>query len=143
MSENNGTRANLVRVLKPLHAIPVENRVREGTPDVNCRYGWIECKRLSNWPPFPGSRPVRLKHPILDTQIRWINKRAKTGEQVLVCLQVYRDWFFFDGVLACQKLGNMTKPEMFENCLLHMKGLNGPVLMDWMRKHWNATRSFL
>ena len=136
MSETKTTRANLVRVLKPIHAIPVENKVKEGTPDINCRYGWIECKKLATWPARADTCPVRLKHPILDTQVRWITKRAKTGELVLVCLQVARDWFFFDGVLACQKLGNMTRPEMFENCLFHMKGLNGPKLIEWMRTNW-------
>ena len=132
MSENKTTRANLVRVLKPLGAMPVENRVRSGTPDVNYKGGWIECKYMKTWPKGADKNPVRFPHPLLQSQKIWIAKRSAIGGTVLVCAKVSNEWFFWDGVFAAKNFEKMTRPEMRENALLHMLRLDKEILITWL-----------
>lgn len=143
MSELKNTRARLVRALKPFNAMPVENRVREGTPDVNFAGGWIECKRMANWPANADKNPVRLPHPLLQTQRVWIKSRSRSAykELILVCLHVRSEWLFFDGLEACEILGTSTKPELMNQARLCLKGLNEKSLVSWIQISLEALRS--
>lgn len=132
MSENKQTRATLVRALKPLNAIPVENRVKSGTPDVNYRGGWIECKRLGRWPSGADTNPVRFPHPLLQTQKIWIAKRTAVGGTVFLCTQVGAEWFFFNMPEGIKLFENMTRPEMHERAAFYMKIMDKKRLIEWL-----------
>lgn len=134
MSENNNCRARLVRELKCLSAMPVENRVRPGTPDINYVGGWIECKYMKVWPKGADKNPVRFPHPLLQTQKVWIRKRrmATPESTIFVCALVATEWFFWDGLFAVDHFEKMTRPEMKENALFYMKGFNRERLVDWL-----------
>jgi len=141
MSENSVTRARLVKVLAPLNAIPVENRVRAGTPDVNFCGGWIECKKLSEWPKKPET-VVKLSHPLLKTQEMWIKARCAVNsyELILVCLHAKREWLFFNGLVACRVLGRATRVGLYSEACLVMDRLNGDLLIRWIRANLENLR---
>lgn len=133
MSES-GMRQNLVKALKPLDAVPIENHMRSGTPDVQYIGGWIECKWLKVWPVSADTRPVRFPHPLTKEQGIWLARRWMRGGTTLVCAQVVREWFFFSGETAKARFGNMTRLEMREEALLHFPaGLQAERLIQWLR----------
>ena len=49
MSESR-QRSTVIKALKTLDAMAVENRVKPGTPDVEFIGGWVELKYMSKWP---------------------------------------------------------------------------------------------
>lgn len=129
-----GMRSNLVKAMKKFHAVPVENRLLPaGMPDINFSLGWIECKWLKAWPRTCNSSPVKFHHNLMSHQRYWMKKRASAGGLVLLCVQVRRDWFFFNADTAIEKFNEMTKPEMEENAMLHLsKGLEKKRLVKWL-----------
>lgn len=133
MSES-GMRQNLVKALRPLDAMPIENKLRAGTPDVNFIGGWIECKWMKFWPKSADTNPVRFAHPLTKEQGIWLARRWARGGTTLVCAQVAREWFFFSGETAKDTFGKMTRPEMREEALLHLpNGLQAERLIQWLR----------
>lgn len=98
-------RQQLVKALKPLNAVSVENGVGPGTPDINYAEGWIECKWLRNWPK-KAETIVRLGHPLMPDQIAWIKRRVAHGGTVWVMLQCKREWLLFYGLTAIAVLGH-------------------------------------
>lgn len=133
MSES-GMRQNLVKALKSLDAVPIENPMRAGTPDINYIGGWIECKWMKTWPVYCDTRPVHFSHPLTKEQGIWLARRWMSGGTTLVCAQVAREWFFFSGETAKFKFGNMTRPEMRKEALLHLtKGLEKEKVITWLR----------
>jgi hypothetical protein len=132
MSES-AMRQNLVKMMKSLDAVPIENPIRAGTPDINYIGGWIECKRLKVWPVSADTRPVRFAHPLTKEQGLWLARRWMKGGTTLVCAQVEREWFFFSGETAKDKFGNMTRLEMREEALLYFpSGLEKERLIKWL-----------
>ncbi len=101
----------VMRLLKPLDAKRVENRVGMGTPDVNYIHGWIELKQQDKWPKR-ASTVVRLHHDLTKEQRIWINRRDKLGGIVYVLLQVDRDYLLFRGSEAASILGQATQAEL-------------------------------
>jgi hypothetical protein len=83
-------RQRIVKILKPLHAVSVENSCGSGTPDINYIGGWIECKCVNTWPKNP-SAIVKIPH-FTPQQRLWIKKRLQAGGVVQVILKVGRDW---------------------------------------------------
>ena len=71
MSESS-MRQRLVAALKPLDAVPIENRLRAGTPDVNYIGGWMELKWLRSWPVRDGV--ISLPH-YTNGQRLWLRRR--------------------------------------------------------------------
>lgn len=129
-------RSNLVRALRPLDAVPVENRLRAGHPDVNCVGADIECKWKKFWPKNADTNPVRFDHPLSKEQGLWLRRRWNRGGLTLVAAQVAREWFFFSGETAKDIFGKLTRPEMREEALLHFQnGLNGERLVQWIRQN--------
>jgi hypothetical protein len=124
MSEvgSGGMRSKVIKALKPLHAIPVENSVHPGTPDVNCLAGWIELKWKRNWPVRP-TTPLRLPH-FTSTQKRWLLKRHALGGNSWLLLQVKRDWLLFTAPQAYQLVGQATKSELMDGCHRRWKSLD-------------------
>lgn len=132
MSES-GMRQNLVKALKSLDAVPIENHMRAGTPDVNFIGGWIECKWMKFWPKGADVRSVRFSHPLTKEQGLWARRRTLAGGVSLVVAQVSREWFFFDGLDIRLYFNKMTRPEMRERAIFRMtNGMNKKELLEWI-----------
>lgn len=99
-------------MLRPLHAIPVENGLFPGTPDVNYAGGWIELKKLLQWPKSCNANPVRVGH-FTPQQRMWLRKRweAKPGSSWLL-IQIENVFLLLEGHTAAEILGNATRPEL-------------------------------
>lgn len=102
-------RAELVHLLKPLHAISVENLIGADTPDINLAGAWIECKWARSWPKREDT-PLRLPH-YTDGQKAWALRRTAAGEESWLALQVKREWFFFDAD-GSQMVGQLTHQQL-------------------------------
>lgn len=108
-------RQNVVRWLRPLHAIAVENPVLPGTPDVNYIGGWIELKMVDSWP-VGEDTPLRLPH-FTQHQRLWLRTRWKKGGKAFLLLQVGNDWLLFDGITAFEHVGKQPKKFLIQHCL--------------------------
>lgn len=123
-------RSRLVKVLSPLHAIPVENRVgATGTPDINYIGGWIECKRRDLWPKNP-SHIVTFQHPITLNQKIWRNARVRKGGTVILAVYVGRDWLFYSHREIYERFGTLTQQEMIDLANFKFLGLRGWTLVQ-------------
>lgn len=103
-------RGRVVRALKSLDPIAVENPARPGTPDVNFIEGWIELKDVEHWPKI-ASTPLRVRH-FTPQQKVWLARRQKKGGNVWLLLRVQNDWLLFDGITAAMHLGLRTRAEL-------------------------------
>jgi len=111
MSEGN-MRGKVVRELKKLHAIAVENPALPGTPDVNYIEGWIELKWLREWPVRPRTI-VPFKHFTPQQRI-WQIQRRLAGGRSWVLVQCKREWLLFDGGRAALYFGTVTKFQLYD-----------------------------
>lgn len=109
MSES-GMRQRVVKELKSLNAVPIENPIRSGTPDVNYVEGWLELKWARAWPKREESL-VTCKH-FTPQQRNWLWRRWDAGGNVFLLYQCKREWFLFEGDLASKRFGKMTKAQM-------------------------------
>lgn len=107
MSESR-QRGVVVRALRPLDAMSVENRVYPGTPDVNYREGWVELKWLPRWPRNCDSAPVKIDH-FTPQQRVWLKRRWRAGGHAWLLLQVARQWLLFNGETAAQIVGRVDR----------------------------------
>lgn len=114
MSEK-GMRRRVVKALKPLDAVSVENSVYAGTPDVNYAEGWLELKWVRSWPKNRDT-PLRVPH-FTQQQKLWLTRRWRSGGAAYLLLKVSRDWLLFDGPTAAKVLGTSTRQELRENAL--------------------------
>lgn len=126
MSEK-ATRKRVVKALKPLHAVAVENSVVPGTPDVNYVGGWIELKQADEWPVMMG--PLRMPHYTPQQRI-WHRKRRAAGGSCFVLLQVAQEWLLFDATVAAEVLGTATRVELVYHAEMH-----------WLK--WPGDQAFL
>jgi hypothetical protein len=115
MSEHSLART-IVKVLRPLDAVRIENSCGKGVPDVNYVGGWLELKQQDNWPKRPTTK-VRLDHDLTKEQRIWINRREKKGGTVFVLLQVARDYLLLSGGTAATIIGESTEAELREAAL--------------------------
>ncbi len=113
--------------LRPWDGISVENRVGEGTPDINygshIAEGFIELKQLLERPKRGG--PIRVPK-FSQTQRVWIIRRAHSGGTVHVCLQLEQTWFLFDGAWAAEYLGGEREGELRANAIRVWEGRPDP-----------------
>lgn len=86
-------RSRVVKALRPLHGVAVENPAYPGTPDVNFIEGWLELKWLRSWPKG-ATTIVRLEHYTAQQRL-WIRKRAINGGNVGLLLQCKKEWMLF------------------------------------------------
>jgi len=121
MSESR-MRQVVVRELRQLGALPVENPVYPGTPDVNYIGGWIELKWINKWPVHEASR-VPVPH-FTPQQKVWLTKRQRLGGRTFLLLQCKNEWLLFDGITATKVIHVATRQELINDTLLYMpKGL--------------------
>ena len=111
MSEQT-QRGKVVAMLSPLHAIPVENPVHLGTPDVNYTQGWIELKWLRSWPKREET-PVRFPHFTVQ-QRRWLRRRIIHGGLAWLLVQCRTEWFLFDAIQA-EYVGHVARSGLYTN----------------------------
>lgn len=103
----------VVRLLKPVHAVSVENSCYPGTPDVNCTLGWLELKSNDLWPARP-STIVTLKSEFTPQQRVWMLKRWHAGGACGLLLNVDTDWLWFHGDVAAEHIGHTTRAELLD-----------------------------
>jgi hypothetical protein len=136
-------RSSVVKALKPLHAIAVENPCRPGTPDVNYIEGWIELKWLRSWPKGKDTI-VRLDHYTQQQRI-WAYQRRKAGGQCWFLLQCGRDWILMDGAVAAMYAGRCTKAELIAHATAYLSsGLSQQDLIDLLGQRqtaWKPTKA--
>lgn len=111
-------RARVVRALRPLDAIPVENGALPGTPDVEFVGGWIELKTEDRWPPRGG--PLRLKRFTAEQRL-WLRRRNRRGGHAWVLLRVSKEWLLFTGATAARILGHADRSELLAHAMRHWK----------------------
>ncbi len=113
MSEST-MRGDVVRLLTVagLDAVPVENPVGPGTPDVNYIEGWVELKQLRHWPRTTG--PVQIRHFRKGQRI-WLRQRWEAGGNAWLLLRVRSDWLLFDGDVAARVVGLVPREELYRN----------------------------
>ena len=102
-------RRTIVRVLRSLDAVSVENPAYPGTPDVNYIGGWVELKWLRRWPERGGV--VQLEHYTQQQRV-WHIRRCRAGGACWVLLQVGRCWLLFWGRVAAKFLGQVEKEQL-------------------------------
>jgi len=112
-------RATVVRALNKagLHAVPVENMLRKGFPDIDFSHGLIETKWLRSWPKREET-PVRLPHYTQEQKIFHL-KRWRASRNCWVILQCGKDWLLFTGQDAAYNLGEKDRPTLFRIAVGH------------------------
>lgn len=136
MSESD-MRGRVVKILKPLDAVAVENPANPGTPDVNYIEGWIELKWLRSWPARQDTI-VRIDHYTNQQKIFAVRRRRKGGNCWLL-LQVRDQWLLFDGAVAAMRINKATCKELYEAAhKTWPQGLNEQELLECVRQKQNA-----
>lgn len=139
MSSERDMRKRVVRALKPLDAVSVENGCGNGTPDVNFADGWLELKSLPDWPTRPDT-PVRLDH-FTPGQRAWMLRRSLHGGRVYLLVKIADDWLLYRGCyLAARLIGNASRENMLEwACAKWLGGLDEGGLLEFLRTDDRAT----
>ena len=135
MSEKS-MRSRVVRSLKALDAIAVENPALPGTPDVNYVEGWIELKQLTAW---PQKADTVVRCDIFTPQQRvWHIRRRLAGGTSWLLLQVGREWLLFDGAVAALNLGLCTRIELRCLAVESNPSPSEKELVRWISRPQNA-----
>jgi hypothetical protein len=122
MSEKD-QRRRVVKALRDLHAVAVENPARVGTPDVNFADGWIELKWLRQWP-SKDETPVRFPHFTIN-QKNWIQQRHNAKGKIWLLIQCKKEWVLLDGPTAVEIVGQVPKTELVRRAIHYWpNGLN-------------------
>lgn len=128
MSEQH-MRRRVLQWLRPLDAIPVENPAQPGTPDVNFVEGWIELKKLTNWPRDPDAI-VRCEH-FTPQQRNWLLLRDRKRGKCWLLLQVKDEWLLIHGAEAARWLGRVDRQTLINLATRYWpKGLRAEELRD-------------
>jgi len=116
-------RQGVIKVLRPLDAISVENPAYPGTPDVNYMEGWIELKWARNWP-VREETFFQLDH-FTPQQRVWLKRRWKKGGESYLLLQVKKEWLLFDGLTAATHVGKCNRVALINHSIKYWnKGLD-------------------
>ena len=107
-------RQRVVRILRSLHAVSIENGVGVGTPDVNCSWGWLELKQVEDWPARPET-PVRIEHFTMQQKV-FHRLRRRAGGNSCVLIHIKGEWFLFHKTSVIKNLGELTRAEMVAQC---------------------------
>lgn len=130
-------RQEVVRLLKPLAAIAVENPVLPGTPDVNYVEGWIELKWIRSWPK-QAETVVKIDHYTAQQRI-WHYKRRRAGGQSWFLLRCRTEWLLMDGAVAAFTVNRATKAELIAACTAYWgAGLSATELLYYLKQRLPA-----
>lgn len=107
-------RKAIVRVLPG--AIPVENAVLPGTPDVSYVEGWLELKCRVRWPKRADTI-VSMDH-FTPQQRVWHLRRAKAGGSTHVLIEFVEacEYLLLEGAEAARILGKTNRAELMAAC---------------------------
>ena len=111
-------RKDVVLALKKLHAFAVENIVYPGTPDIAFIGGWIELKKLDEWPARATTK-VKLPHYTVQ-QRAWAKVHHYRGGRSYWLLRVRKEWLLLHGAIAAEVVGTLTREELIGRSLLYM-----------------------
>jgi hypothetical protein len=125
-------RQSVVKALRELDAISVENKVYPGTPDVNYIGGWMELKWLRRWPKNCDESPVKIDH-FTPQQRVWLKRRWRRGGAAWLLLQVRTDWLIFDGETAALIVGRVPRGKLFELCRQSWSGMDWRDFKSWLK----------
>lgn len=131
MSEST-MRGRVVRGLKSVHGIAVENPALPGTPDVNYTGGWIELKWLRKWP--VGSDTLVRFTEFSPQQRLWHVKRRMAGGVSWVLVQVASDWLLLDGAVAAMNLDALTREGLYGVAEASTDKFDGEELVEWISR---------
>lgn len=132
-------RKDVVRALRELHAFPVENPIYPGTPDIAYIGGWIELKKLDQWPVRETTK-VRLSHYTIQ-QKAWARMHHHRGGTSYWLLRVQKEWLLLHGAVAAEVVGTLTKTELIGRALLYMSnGFDGDRLLRVIKELSNEGR---
>lgn len=123
----------VVKALKGLDAMSVENPARPGTPDVNYIEGWVELKYLEKW---PARSKTKIRVACFTSQQRvWLRRRKKRGGTAFFLILIDTDWLLFDGDVAGRSIGELDKQEMIDACLMYSEGTLDEQILYRILKH--------
>lgn len=95
----------------------VENAVALGMPDVNCTTCWIELKYIPKWPERGG--PLRIPHYTPQQRV-WLLRRWNCGGLAFLLVRVTaKEFFLFDGIVAAQEVGSLSREEMIVRAMAY------------------------
>jgi hypothetical protein len=137
MSESLQRKA-VIRALYALHAVPIENPLRAGIPDVAYINGWIELKYLKAWPKRPET-PVRIHHFTKQQRI-WLRRHCQLGGNSFLLIQCKREWLLFDGLYASTDVGNVCLAELKQNTKWYSDGGLKPRELQNVLESFNENR---
>lgn len=115
-----------------LDCVRIETPARDGIPDVNYTFGWIELKNVEDWPKKQDT-PLRVDHFTVE-QRAWLFRRWMSGGLAFLLLRVRKpsDWLLFDGLTASNIVGKVSKNELFRSALIATNAPTGlSVLRTW------------
>ena len=135
MSEQH-MRGRVVRALRSVHAVAVENPALPGTPDINYVEGWIETKWLRDWPTNSTTR-VKIDH-FTPQQRVWHVKRRLAGGTCWVLLQCKKEWILLDGAVAALHLNQTTREELISLADRVAEGFPEEGLVEWVSRKQSA-----
>jgi len=125
-------RSRVVRALRPLDAVAVENPAGPGTPDVNYVEGWLELKWARRWPKRGGM--LEMEH-FTPQQRVWLTRRWRAGGNAHLLLQVRREWLLFRGDVAANVVGHADRAMLIAAATAHWQsGLRDQELVECLQK---------
>lgn len=130
--DESDARLLVIRALRPLNPIYIENAARAGCGDINYVEGWLELKWLASWPKRP---ETAVALPEFTPQQRvFLVKRCRAGGQARVLLRVGKSWLLIPGLWAALRLGKgATKSEIVKAAELYwLRVLDGPELVAFL-----------
>lgn len=101
--DENTFRPDILRILKPLNGVYVENVMRAGCCDINYIEGWLELKWLAEWPKRP---ETIVKFPkFRPAQRVFLLNRSRLGGRAHLLLRVGKEWLLLPGYWSAVHLG--------------------------------------
>lgn len=131
----------VIRALRGLDPIAVENTARPGTPDVNYVHGWIELKYVKEWP-RRAETSLRVEH-YTPQQRAWALRRIAHGGRVHLLLRVGdREWLLLNSVWAARHLGKVPRAMLAQAAEAHWEhGLRPTQLRELLKNGATGGRS--
>lgn len=117
-------RRALCAELRDLHAVPIENLLAPGTPDVAMVGAWVELKYLPAWPRRHDTI-VRVRK-WTPAQQAWLVTHERRGGGAFVLLRVDRDWLLFFATDAARLLNRSNECQLRQGAAVVATGAKLP-----------------